>query len=121
MKKSWSFFWIITAFSVSALVVGAAFAAQIGGMLCAVCVILGAAGWTVFYLHFRTIEYIVENDRLTICGGFFIRTERHISISDILWRTTVKIGSVMLFSVVHTTAGRAVIFVLSDIGSTEPH
>lgn len=111
----------MTVLGASAAAVSAAFAARIGGMLCTVCVLLGAAGLAVFFLHFRTIEYIVEKDRLMIYGGFFIKTERCISISDILWRTTVKIGSIVLFSVVYTAAGRAVLFVLPDLGLSEPH
>lgn len=114
MKKSWSFFWIITVTGAVALIVGGVFAARIGGMLCAFCGFLGAAGWAVFYLHFRTVKYISEKDRIIIRSGFLIRSERCVSKSDILWRTTVKIGSVVLFSVIYTAAGKAVLFACPD-------
>ena len=110
MKKRWSLFWILSGVFAAAVTVGGAFAARFSEILCAVFCISGAAVWAVFFAHFRTIGYSVEKDTLIIRGGFFIRAERHISISDILWRTTVKIGSVVLFSVIHTAAGRAVIF-----------
>ena len=93
-----------------AITVGGVFAAQVSEVLSAVFVLSGAAVWTVFFFHFRSIGYFVENGVLIIRGGFFLKAERRIAICDILWRTAVKIGSVMLFSVIHTAAGRAVIF-----------
>ena len=95
---------------VIAITVGGVFAARVSGVLSAVFVLSGAAVWTVFFLHFRSIEYSVENGVLIIRGGFLVKAERSISVRDILWQTTVKFGSVVLFSVIHTAAGRAVIF-----------
>ena len=99
---------------VIAITVGGVFAARVSEVLSAVFVLSGTAVWAVFFFHFRTIRYSVENGVLTIHGGFFIKAERRISIRDILWRTTVKFGSVVLFSVIHTAAGRAVIFAKSE-------
>lgn len=110
MKKSWSLFWILSATFAVGIAVGGAFAAQTNVVLSAVFVLSAAIVWAGFFAHFSTIGYTVENGRLIIRGGFFIKTERHIVIRDILWQTTVKIGSVVLFSVIHTAAGRAVIF-----------
>lgn len=110
MKKSWSLFLILTGIFTVGVTVGGVFAARFSGVLSAFFVLSGMAVWTVFFLHFRSIGYSVENGALIIRGGFFIRSERRISIRDILWRTTVKFGSVVLFSVIHTAAGRAVIF-----------
>ena len=103
-------FWILSGVFAAAVTVGGVFAARASGKLSAVFFILGAAVWTVFFVHFRSIGYSVENRVLIIRGGFLIKSERRISIRDILWRTTVKFGSVVLFSVIHTAAGKAVIF-----------
>ena len=92
------------------LAVGGIFSARVSGVLCAVFSLAGAAAWFLFYFHFRSIVYSVENGELVIRGGFFIKAERRIRAQDILWRTSVRFGSVMLFSVLHTAAGRAVIF-----------
>lgn len=110
MKKSWWLFGVFTVVFAAAVTVGGVFAARFSEILCAVFCISGAAVWTVFFTHFRTIGYSVENGFLIIRGGFFIRSERRISIRDILWHTTVRFGSVVLFSVIHTAAGKAVIF-----------
>lgn len=110
MKKTWCLFWIFTVVFVTAVTVGGVFAARVNGVLSAVFVLSGAAVWTVFFVHFRSIGYSVENGELIIRGGFLVKAKRSISVRDILWRTTVRIGSVVLFSVIHTAAGRAVIF-----------
>ena len=110
MKKTWCLFWIFTVVFAVLLTVGGVFAARFSRTLSAVFVLSGAAVWTGFFLHFRTIEYTVENGVLIIRGGSFIKSERRIPVRDILWRTTVKIGSAVLFSMIHTAAGRAVIF-----------
>ena len=115
MKKSWCLFWIFSVVFAAAVTIGGAFAARVSGGLCAVFVLSGAAVWAGFFAHFRTIAYSVENGELIIRGGFFIRAERRISIRDILWRTTVRFGSVVLFSVIHTAAGRAVIFAPAEL------
>ena len=110
MKKSWCLFGVFSAVFAVAVTVGGVFAARVNGILSAVFVLSGAAVWTLFFLHFCTVGYAVENGVLIIRGGFFIKSERRIPARDILWRTTVRIGSVVLFSVIHTAAGKAVIF-----------
>ena len=115
MKKTWCLFWIFTVVFAAAITVGGVFAARVSGVLSAVFVLSGAAVWTMFFVHFRTIRYSVENGELIIRGGFFLKAERRIAIRDILWRTTVKIGSVVLFSAIHTAAGRAVIFAPAEL------
>ena len=94
---------------------GGVFASRVSGVFSAAFVLLGAAVWTAFFFHFRSIGYTVENGVLIIRSGFLVKAERRISISDILWQTTVKFGSVMLFSVIHTAAGRAVIFAPAEL------
>ena len=110
MKKTWCLFWILSVVFAAAVTVGGVFAARVNGVLSAVFVLSGAAVWAVFFFHFRTIRYSVENGAVIIRGGFFLKAERRIAVRDILWRTTVRFGSVVLFSVIHTAAGRAVIF-----------
>ena len=110
MKKTWCLFWIFTVIFAAAVTVGGVFAARFNEMLSAVFALSGAAAWAVFFVHFRSIGYSVENGELIIRGGFLVKATRSISIRDILWRTTVRLGSVVLFSVIHTAAGRAVIF-----------
>ena len=121
MKKSWCLFGVLSVVFIAAIMVGGVFAARVSEVLSAVFVLSGALVWTVFFAHFHTIGYSVENDTLIIRGGFFIRSERRISIRDILWRTTVKIGSVVLFSIVHTAAGRAVIFAPAELFINSPN
>ena len=121
MKKSWCLFWILSGVFAAAVTVGGVFAARVSEVLSAVFVLSGAAVWTGFFSHFRTIVYSVENGEIVIRGGFFIKAERRISVRDILWRTTVRFGSVVLFSVVHTAAGRAVLFAHVELFIDPPH
>ena len=110
MKKSWCLFGVFSVVFAAAVTVGGVFAARVNAVLSAVFVLSGTAVWAVFFAHFRSIGYSVENGTLIIRGGLFIKSERRISVRDVLWRTTVKVGYVVLFSVIHTAAGRAVIF-----------
>lgn len=121
MKKSWWMFGIFSVVFVTAITVGGVFAARVNWVLSAVFVLSGTAVWIGFFAHFRTIGYAVENGELIIRGGFFIKAERRISIRDMLWRTTVRVGSVVLFSVIHTAAGKAVIFATLDLGVNAPN
>lgn len=106
MKKTRLGFWLITIlFAIAAAV--SVFVSPPFGVFGAAAV---ALGWSVFFVHFRTIEYIVEKERIIIREGFFIKSEKNIRKSDILWKSTVKIGSIAVFSVIHTAAGRAFLF-----------
>lgn len=110
MKKTWRVFWIITFIEAAALSVGAVFSARFSGALCAVFVTAGAAAWAYFFLRFRAIEYFVENERIVIRGGVLIKSERTLRKPSVLWTTEVKIGSAVLFTVIHTASGKIVVF-----------
>lgn len=110
MKKTWHVFLILTLVGAAALSVGAANAARFSGVLCAVLVTAGAAAWTYLFLRFRATEYFVENERIIIRQGLLIKSERTLQRSGVLWTTTVKIGSAMLFTVIHTASGKLVVF-----------
>lgn len=110
MKKLWRVFWILTVLGAAALSTGAVFAARFSGVLCAVLVAAGAAAWTYLFLRFRAIEYYVENERIVIRGGVLIKSERTVPKPSVLWTTTVKIGSAVLFTVLHTASGKIAVF-----------
>lgn len=107
MKKLWHAFWILTALGAGALVGSALALPRKFGVLLAAA---GAAVWFVMFFRFRSVEYSVENDRILIRGGVLIKSERALSIQSVLWKTTVKLGSAALFTVLHTASGRVVVF-----------
>lgn len=109
MKKLWYVFWILTALGAGVLV-GSAFA--LPHTLSAILDFVGAAAWLAAFFYFRSIKYSVENERILIRGGVLIKRERVLPLQSVLWRTTVKFGSVALFTVLHTASGRAVVFAL---------
>ncbi|MDE6731412.1 MAG: hypothetical protein K2J77_00860 [Oscillospiraceae bacterium] len=110
MKKLYSFFVIFSV--ISALAVGAAgyFLLRFSWILSLVILILGAGFWTAAFFRFRSIDYLDDGEVLTIRRGIFFRAETSVGKSGILYVTTVKFGSVTLFSVLHTASGRVVIF-----------
>lgn len=117
MKKCWAFFWIVTGL-VTAAVSGSCWAAfrtfrAAWGVLWTAAVLVAAA-WIWCFFRFRAIEYHAENDCLIIRGGIFIRTERIVKKTDVLWTTMVKIGSVTLFTAIRTAAAKAVVFAELD-------
>ena len=110
MKKLYSFF---VFFSVaSALAVGAAgyFLLRFSWILSLAILIIGAGFWTAAFFRFRSIEYLDDGELLIVRRGIFFRAETSLEKSGILYATTVKLGSVTLFSVLHTASGRVVIF-----------
>lgn len=110
MKKLCSFFVFFSA--ISALAVGAAgyFLLRFSWMLSLALVILGAGFWTAAFFRFRSIEYLDDGERLIVRRGIFFRAETSLEKSGILYVTNVKLGSITLFSVLHTASGRAVVF-----------
>lgn len=112
MKKLWHVFWILTALGAGALAGSAvALPCNFGAFLAAA----GAFVWLVMFFHFRSVEYSVENDRILIRGGVLIKRERALPVQSVLWKTTVKLGSVALFTVLHTASGRVAVFALFRI------
>lgn len=114
MKKNYRLFFVFTAFWAGGVSAGAVCLARISGALCLGVVIAGAAVWAILFARFRSIEYAVENSRIIIRRGVLFRSETALKISGILWITTVKFGSVELFSVLHTASGRVIVFAELD-------
>lgn len=110
MKKLYSPFIIFSV--ILALAVGAAayFLLRLSWILSLALVILGAGFWSAAFFRFKSIEYRDDGERLVIIRGIFFRAETSLKRSGILYATTVKIGSMTLFSVLHTASGRAVLF-----------
>lgn len=114
MKKLSRVFWIFTGLYAGVVLTGAFFLAGISSRLCAAEIITGAAVWAILFARFRSIEYVVENSRIVIRRGVLFRSETALKISGILWITTVKFGSIELFSVLHTASGRVIVFAELD-------
>lgn len=112
MKKQWSFFGTISFLCVAAVTVGAIFAARLSTALCIAVVLSGATVWVYFFVRFRSIAYSDDGEKITVRGGVFIKRELVLPRTSILWHTTVKIGSVVLFSVLHTVSGSVTVFAL---------
>lgn len=95
-----------------ALAVGAAgyFLLRFSWILSLALVILGAGFWTAAFFRFRSIEYLDDGERLIVRRGIFFRAETSLEKSGILYVTTVKLGSITLFSVLHTASGAVVVF-----------
>ena len=114
MRKTWCVFWVTAVFISAAAVIGAILASRISAALCVVCVCLGAAALTFFYIKFRSVRYSVENGSIIIRGGVLIKSEQNIPMQNILWKTTVKFCFITLFTVIYTASGKAVIFAAAD-------
>lgn len=114
MKKIYRVFVIFTVLLTGGAIAAAICLSGISGALSAAVVIAGAAAWAAAFARFRSIEYIVENSRLVIRRGVLFRSETTLKISSILWISTVKFGSAVLFSVLHTASGRVLVFAEPD-------
>lgn len=110
MKKISRVFVIFSMILIGAFGAAAVLLAGISRIMSAAAVIAGAAVWTAAFARFRSIEYIDDGERLVIRRGVFFRAETSLKRSGILYVTTVKIGSVTLFSVLHTASGAVVVF-----------
>lgn len=110
MKKLSLVFVIFSVILFAAVGAAAVFLWSVSRILSLALVILGGGFWLAAFLRFRSIEYLDDGERLIIRRGFFIHAETSLKKSGILYVTTVKFGSVTLFSVIHTASGAVVIF-----------
>lgn len=110
MKKLSCVFVIFSVILFGAFGAAAVFLSGISGLLSALAAVAGAAIWTAAFLRFKSIEYLDDGDRFFIRRGFFILASTSVKKSAILYVTTVKFGSVTLFSVLHTASGAVVVF-----------
>ncbi len=73
-------------------------------------VIAGAAAWGAVFRHFQTIEYEVSGGSLRISSGFLFKRKRILPKKEILMTTRFALAGKLLFTVVHFSGGRVVLF-----------
>lgn len=110
MKKTFSVFVIFSVILTAAFGAAAVFLSGFSWILSLALVTVGGGFWLAVFFRFRSIEYLDDGEQLIIRRGFFIHAETSLKKSGILYVTTVKFGSVTLFSVIHTASGAVVIF-----------
>lgn len=64
----------------------------------------------ILWLRFRSLRYSIDSEKIEIKCGIFIKTARTISRSRILWHTSIKFKDRVLVTVLHTAAGREIVF-----------
>lgn len=116
MRVSWCVFRISAAAVAVITAAGAVWASRLSGALCAVCAAVGAAALTYFCLRFRALSYSVEDGVIMIKSGVLIRSRHTLPLGSVLWRTEVRIGKAVLFTVLHTASGKSVLFAALDGG-----
>lgn len=110
MKKHWGAFWVtevILLFGVSAAVWTLL---TIHWSLFVLAGVSGIIGMTAYYLHFRSLDYALENGSVIICKGILIKSRREIPLESVLMTGSLTVFGYTLFTFVTTAGGRAVMF-----------
>lgn len=115
MKKLWGVFWIT---EVLILVGTAAAAVALGGLhwgFGSAAGVSGAVAAAAYPLHFRSLDYALENGSIVIRKGFLIKSRRKIPIGNVLMTQSLTAFGYTLLTSVKTAGGGAVMFCkLSD-------
>lgn len=64
----------------------------------------------LLWLRFRTLRYNFDSEKIEIRYGIFIKSVKTIKRTQILWKTVVKLRDRVLFTVLHTAAGKEILF-----------
>ena len=114
MKKKWNAFCAVMILGICAQAALTVRAAKISLWLSAASAAVFVLAAAYFWARFRSIEYIRDGERLVIRSGVLIKTEKIILNSRVLWKSTVTLCGVFMFSVLHTASGRAAVFAPLD-------
>lgn len=77
--------------------------------------ISGIIGAAAYLLHFRSLEYTLENGCIVIRKGILIRSRREIPRAGILMIQSVTVFGYVLFTSIKTAGGTAVLFCDADL------
>ncbi len=110
MKKHWGAFWItqsvllagVSAAALALLKVHYAFSVLAG--------VSGIVGMTAYWLHFRSLDYALENGSIIICKGVLIKSRREIPLESVLITQSLSVLGYTLLTSVTTAGGSAVMF-----------
>lgn len=121
MKKLWGVFWIT---EVLILVGTAAAAVALGGLhwgLGSAAGVSGAVAAAAYPLHFRSLDYALENGCVVMRKGFIIRSRRVIPVESILMIRSAALFGRTLYTALCTAGGTAALccrIELSEISDT---
>ena len=114
MKKHWGAFWITE----SVLLVGVLAAVlalfKVHWSLSVAAGVSGIIGAAAYLLHFRSLEYSLENGIIIIRKGFLIKSRRKIPLENILITQSLTVFKYTLLTSVKTSGGGAVLFCKLD-------
>lgn len=65
--------------------------------------------WAYLLWRFSAIKYRVNDTKLEIRSGIFVKTVRRVDLHGILWKSRVSAGSAVI-TVLHTAAGSVILF-----------
>lgn len=117
MKKHWGAFWITETILLMGTLAAAITLYGVHWTLSALASVSGSIGAAAYFLHFRSLEYLIENGTVIICKGFIVKSRRGIPAENILITQWVTVFGYTLFTEIKTAGGTAVLF--CEIGLTD--
>ena len=110
MKKHWGAFWITESVLLSGTLAAVFALLKIHWALSVLAGVSGIIGAAAYWLHFRSLEYALENGIVIIRKGFLIKSRREIPIGNVLITQSLTAFGYTLLTSVKTAGGGAVLF-----------
>lgn len=110
MKKHWGAFWITEAVLLSGTSAAVGALSRLHWALAVLAAVSGMIGAAAYWLHFRSLNYSLENGSLIILKGFLVRSRREIPLGNILITQSLTVFGYTLLTSVKTAGGGAVMF-----------
>lgn len=110
MKKHWGAFWITETVLLSGVLAAVLALLKVHWSLSVLAGVSGIIGAAAYLLHFRSLNYALENGSIIIRKGFLIKARREIPFENVLITQSLTVFGYTLLTSVKTAGGGAVIF-----------
>ena len=115
MKKHWGAFWITETVLLSGVLAAVLALLKVHWSLSVLAGVSGIIGAAAYLLHFRSLNYALEDGSIVIRKGFLIKSRREIPLENVLITQSLTAFGYTLLTSVKTAGGGAVMFCeLSD-------
>ncbi len=110
MKKHWGVFRLTETIILTGTLAAALALSGAHWTLSVLACVSGIIGAAAYWLHFRSLEYSLENGSIVIRKGFLIKSRQTIPLESVLITQSLTVFGYVLLSSVKTAGGGAVLF-----------
>lgn len=110
MKKLWNVFWITETLILTGTSAAAVSLCRANGLLGAAAVVSGLLAAAAYRLHFRSLGYELEGDRIIVHKGIVVRSRREIPVESVLMSREITLLGRTLYTALTTAGGTVTLY-----------